>query len=112
MSLYQQGDIVVVNFPFTDISQTKKRPALVISNTTVNNTGDYLLVQITSQVKNDGFSVPILPQDFLQHPLPLTSFVRIHKIFLLNESLIVNKATSVSFHFQEDVTSRIISLLS
>jgi len=42
--LYAQGDIVVVSFPFTDISQTKKRPALVLSNHLVNQTGDYLLV--------------------------------------------------------------------
>lgn len=45
---YNQGDIVVVDFPFTDASQTKKRPALVLSNHTVNQTGDYLLVMITS----------------------------------------------------------------
>lgn len=38
---YQQGDIVVVDFPFTDVSQTKRRPALVLSNQTVNQTGDY-----------------------------------------------------------------------
>ena len=47
MAFYKQGDIVSVNFPFTDISQTKRRPALVISNDLVNQTGDYLLAQIT-----------------------------------------------------------------
>ena len=41
-SMYKQGDIVVVKFPFTDGSQFKKRPALVISNDIVNKTGDYL----------------------------------------------------------------------
>jgi len=44
MAQYQQGDIVTVDFPFTDISQTKRRPALVVSNEQVNETGDYLLV--------------------------------------------------------------------
>ena len=74
MPIYKQGDIVVVNFPFTDISQTKKRPALVVSNDNVNRTGDYLLVQITSQVKNDGLSLPISITDFANNALPLTSF--------------------------------------
>ena len=50
---YSQGEIVVINFPFTDISGTKKRPALILSNDTINQTGDYLLAMITSQVKRD-----------------------------------------------------------
>lgn len=112
MSNYQQGDVVVVNFPFTDISQTKKRPALVISNGTVNQTGDYLLVQITSQVKNDGFSLPIAASDFIGKQLPLTSFVRLHKIFLLNESLIISKATIITPKFHQKLVAKITSLIS
>jgi mRNA interferase MazF len=51
---YRQGDIVWVDFPFMDGSQIKPRPALIISNETVNQTGDYILVQITSKIKRDG----------------------------------------------------------
>lgn len=93
---YSQGEIVVVNFPFTDISGTKKRPALILSNNTVNQTGDYLLVMITSQVKRDGLSIPITSADFKATPLPLTSFIRIHKVFLLNESLISHRFSTVT----------------
>lgn len=46
--MYKQADIVVVKFPFTDGSEFKKRPALVVSNETINKNGDYLIVQITS----------------------------------------------------------------
>ena len=100
MAFYKQGDIVSVNFPFTDISQTKRRPALVISNDLVNQTGDYLLVQITSQVKNDGLSLPIQSADYANTPLQLISFIRLHKVFLLNESLIIKKSSELipSFH--------------
>jgi mRNA interferase MazF len=48
---YQRGDIVLVPFPFTDLSSTKKRPALIISNDEVNVTGDFTVVMITSQDK-------------------------------------------------------------
>lgn len=111
MPTYTQGDIIVVNFPFTDISQTKKRPALVLSNDAVNQTGDYLLVQITSQIKNDGLSLPILTTDFIQNPLPLTSFVRLHKIFLLNESLIIKKSTAITSTFHQSLVSKIVGLI-
>jgi mRNA interferase MazF len=47
---YKRGDIVIVNFPFSDLSKAKKRPALIISNHLVNRTGDYLLVQISSKI--------------------------------------------------------------
>ncbi len=112
MALYQRGDIVAVQFPFTDISQTKKRPALVISNDSVNATGDYLLIQITSQVKGDHLSISINDSDFVDNPLPLTSFVRVHKVFLLNESLITNHITSVNPPFTKLLVDALLKLIS
>ena len=75
--IYQQGDIVVVDFPFTDISQTKKRPALVLSNHIINQTGDYLLVMITSQVKYYGLSLPITSVDYTDS---IVSVDQLHQI--------------------------------
>ncbi len=111
MATYKQGDIVVVNFPFTDMTQTKKRPALIISNQQVNQTGDYLLVQLTSQVKNDTLSLSILPTDYAFRPLPLDSYVRLHKIFLLNESLILHKASAVNIPFFNNLIVAILKLI-
>jgi len=48
---YSQGDIIWVDFPFTDGFQSKPRPALIISNKIVNDTGDYIHLQITSKIK-------------------------------------------------------------
>lgn len=112
MAIYKQGDIVTVNFPFTDISQTKRRPALVISNDLVNKTGDYLLVQITSQVKNDGLSLPINFEDYVNNPLQLASFVRLHKVFLLNESLIIKKSSEIKLSFRQRLSSAFQKLIS
>jgi len=108
---YSQGDIVVVDFPFTDVSQTRKRPALVLSNQTVNQTGDYLLVMITSQVKHDGLSLPIAPTDHADRPLPLTSFVRVHKIFLLNESLVSYRFSEVTSSLRQAVSRQLAELM-
>ena len=47
---YRRGDIVLVPFPFTDLSSTKKRPALVVSPDKFNeHAQDVVLVAITSQ---------------------------------------------------------------
>lgn len=110
--MFEQGDIVSVAFPFTDASTSKKRPALILSNQKVNQTGDYLMVQITSKVNNDGLSMNMKNSDFLIKILPLRSYIRIHKIFLLNESLILNKITRVSDKFRKHLAIRITELIN
>ena len=108
---YNKGDIVIIGFPFSDLSRTKKRPALIISNDTVNNTGDYLMVQVTSKIRNDSLSLPINKSDFVNgKELPLQSCIRLHKIFLLNESLIIYKNTAVNTDFLDSVVSKISAL--
>jgi len=47
---YRRGDIVLVSFPFTDLSSSKRRPALVVSPDAFNQTmQDLVLAAITSQ---------------------------------------------------------------
>ena len=109
--VYQRGDIVVVPFPFSDGSNAKKRPALVISNADVNKSGDYILVQITSKEKNDDLSIAIKSTDFIDTPLPLNSFVRCHKIFVLNHSFILYKVCSVKESFLKTLIKKINTLI-
>ncbi|MBN2764719.1 MAG: type II toxin-antitoxin system PemK/MazF family toxin [Bacteroidales bacterium] len=109
---YKKGDFVIIGFPFSDLSITKKRPALIISNDTVNNTGDYLMVQITSKIRNDSLSLPINKSDFVNgKELPLKSCIRLHKIFMLSESLIISKNTTVNSGFLNSVVEKITKLI-
>ncbi|MBK7637698.1 MAG: type II toxin-antitoxin system PemK/MazF family toxin [Saprospiraceae bacterium] len=108
--MYKQADIVVVKFPFTDGSEFKKRPVLIISNEDVNKTGDYLIIQITSNLNNDGLSIAIEDTDCLQ-PLPLASYIRSHKIFTIHKSLILSKITSVNPTFLKSVSDKVYSLI-
>lgn len=51
---YKRGDIVLVSFPFTDLSSSKRRPALVVSPDPFNERGqDLVVVAITSQMPED-----------------------------------------------------------
>lgn len=108
--MYSQGDIIVVKFPFTDGSEFKKRPALVVSNNIVNQKEEYLIAQITSKVNNDGLSIAINDKDCL-HPLPLKSYIRPHKIFTVHQGLILSKITSVKPDFINIVAKKIYSLI-
>lgn len=52
MTTYEFGDVILVPFPFTDQSASKKRPAVVISSTAYHSDRpDVILMAITSQVR-------------------------------------------------------------
>jgi mRNA interferase MazF len=54
MTRYEPGDIVLVRFPFTDFSSTKKRPALVLSTPGLTaRQGDVVVLALTSQPQRD-----------------------------------------------------------
>ena len=61
METFVKGDVIVLQFPFSDLSSVKKRPALVIS---VFEGDDLLLCQITSQIQSDIYSIRVSDFDF------------------------------------------------
>ena len=61
--MYQPTEIVMLPFPFTDLSSIKKRPVLVM--TQADNRGDMLVAQITSKSSYLD-AVPIVASDVLQ----------------------------------------------
>lgn len=88
MGVFTRGHLVVVSFPFSDLSGSKLRPALVIGKATQ---GDYILCQLTSKdYHTDGIEID--PQkDVSNGKLRGTSYVRPLKIFTANGSLIKGK---------------------
>lgn len=108
--MYQRGDIVSVPFPFTDLSQVKLRPALVISGSIVNDSGDVILVMITSVSKADGISISI-SVDNVSIPLPKNSFVRCHKVVTISQSLIQKTISKARIDFVDQIADKIQSLI-
>lgn len=108
--MYIQGDIVSVPFPFTDLSSAKLRPAIVVSNNYIDNTGDVIIVMVTSQYKMDGVNIPIGPND-IDIELPKQSYVRCHRIVTIDNDIIANKIGSLSAEYLTVVLSKIKSIL-
>ena len=100
----------MVRFPFTNGSEFKRRPALIISNERIDKTEDFLLVQITSKFKNDNLSINIEDNDCTQ-PLPLKSFIRPHKIFTVHKSLIIMKINEVKSGYLKMISDNIYDLI-
>ncbi len=94
--MLNQGDIVLVPFPFTDQSGTKFRPAIIISNPKVNKTNDVILAQITSTIRKDEFSY-VLENRNLSIPLHKKDCeVRCHIITAISKSLIKMKISALN----------------
>ena len=93
MGKFIKGDIVVLNFPFSDLSGAKRRPALVIS---VLDGDDIILCQITTRSKTDKYSIKLEPEDFIENNLAVESIVRPNKIFTADESIILYTACKIS----------------
>src|SRR5438874_7659692 len=93
---YKRGDIVLVPFPFTDLSSSKRRPALIISPDSFNTAKqDVVLVAITSQIGTDPRAIALEEHDFVGGKLPKASIIRITKLFTIHSALIVKRLCSV-----------------
>jgi mRNA interferase MazF len=77
------GDIVVVPFPFSDLSQSKRRPALVLAALTGD---DLILCQITSRSVGDLYAVEIDAEDFISGSLNQVSNIRPNRLFTADRS--------------------------
>ena len=88
MGAFAAGSVVLVRFPFSDLSQTKLRPAVVIAD---SGRGDWHLCQITSNAYGDPQAVQISDSDFQSGSLRLVSYARPLKLFTAHESLIASR---------------------
>ena len=86
----EQGDIVLIPVPFTDLSSQKRRPVIVISNNAYNHkTRDFVVVAMTSNLEAVDFSFTITSSDLERGSLNRPGKVRVDKIYTLSQSIIV-----------------------
>ncbi len=107
---FAKGDIVIIPVPFTDNIGYKLRPAVVISDTTVHQTGDVMIVQITSKLKQDKLNIT-LTNDDVTEALPFKSYIRAHKIFVLEQGLIKGKVSRLKTAKYQELIQRINQII-
>jgi len=90
----KQGDLVVLAFPYADMTHSKWRPAVVISNERYNARANVLLAGIYS--KEQPFSIPIDNKDILRGELRKLSYVSVQNIFSADKSVVKGPAGTLN----------------
>ncbi|MCF2498781.1 type II toxin-antitoxin system PemK/MazF family toxin [Dyadobacter chenhuakuii] len=108
MEKYLKGEVVVIPFPFSDLSGSKRRPAVVIADL---DGDDIILCQITSQHSRDNHAIPLNLKDFTNGSLPIDSYIRPARIFTADKNIIVRKAGMINSVLINRLTQSIIDIV-
>ncbi len=109
---FETFDVVVVPFPFTDRTTTKRRPALVLSDAKAFNkqVGQSVLAMITS-ARNPNWPLDVEIENLDSAGLPSASVVRM-KLFTLDDQLVIRKAGALAENDRKSVSTTLRRLLS
>ncbi|MHB1531427.1 type II toxin-antitoxin system PemK/MazF family toxin [Acidithiobacillus sp.] len=108
MGVLAAGHIVVLPFPFSDLSRNKYRPALVLADA---GRGDWIACQITSNPYADPRALALAEQDFDSGKLAHTSYVRPSKLFTAHADLMDHAVGTVTPYFPERAREAVIQVL-
>ena len=106
-----RGKVVVVPFPFSDLSNvTKRRPALVVADLSGD---DVILCQITSQkTQKDSYSIPITNADFSTGSLNQDSNVRPNRLFTADSNIIAYEVGALKDDKFDEVLKMLVSIIN
>jgi mRNA interferase MazF len=103
------GEVVVLPFPQTNLQAGKRRPALVVADLAGD---DFILCQITSQARSDGYSVPLTLTDFERGRLATDSYLRPNRLFTVEAQVVLYTAAKVKAARLNEVRSKIRELFA
>jgi mRNA interferase MazF len=103
--MFNQKDIVLIPFPYSDLTLSEKRPALIISNEKINKMQDRICCLITTKSHKD--DLLITKDSFEIGALPFKSFIKPHRIFTIHEGIIIKKFCTINDNLHNKVISRL-----
>jgi len=109
MGRFVKGDVVVVPFPFSDLSSSKRRPALVV--TQLSGDDDVILCQITTPHRADGYSILLSTADFASGSLKHDSTIRPNRLFTADSNIIAYCAGKLSQEKVREVVEKIVQII-
>jgi mRNA interferase MazF len=108
MERLMKGEVVILEFPFSNLIQAKRRPSLVIK---VPKGDDVIVCQITGMPYENSVEIPIKIEDFHKGCLKVDSYIRMDKIFSIEKSLVKYKAGSLKQDKFNEIVDKICFFL-
>ena len=108
MARFVKGDVVVVPFPFSDLSQAKRRPALILAELEGD---DRILCQITSQRLGHQYAIQLDDEDFAEGSLKRKSNIRPNRIFTVDMRIILYRIGHLKAGKLDEVIDQVIRIL-
>ena len=108
MATFVKGDVVVLPFPYSDLSQSKRRPAIIIS---VLAGYDLIICQMTTQAKTDADALPLNNADFATGSLDRDSNIRPNKLFTADSRIILYRVGSIKQSKLDEIVNRIAEVI-
>ncbi len=110
--MFKQGDIIIVPFPFSNLSSIKQRPVIVLSKTKDNEVSeDIITCGITSNLRGIKHSILIDNSNLEEGKIPKESRVKVDKIFTIEKSIIKKRIARLNKETFEKVKSEFINLV-
>ncbi len=105
-----KGDVVILLFPFSDLSSSRKRPAVVVAKLSGD---DLILAQITSSVvRSDEYTIHLEAEHFKQGQLSISSLIRPNKLFTADKSIILSKVGSLREDKVKEVQNLVVQIMT
>lgn len=102
------GAVVLVPFPFSDLSASKRRPAVVLA---AAGRGDWILCQVTSNPYGDPLAIQLNVSDFSAGSRQAVSYARPGKLFTANTTLIVAEIGTLTTSAFSTVVDAVVDLI-
>ena len=109
MERFVKGDIVVLPFPYTDLSSAKKRPALIVATLKGDN---IILAQITTKERNDEDSIILKKSDFSSGMLKVDSKIMPSILFTAESFSVDYKAGKIKPEKIKEVQNKLIEVFT
>ncbi|MDP2766022.1 MAG: type II toxin-antitoxin system PemK/MazF family toxin [Candidatus Methanoperedens sp.] len=113
MSL-KQGSIVLVDFSYSDLKETKFRPALVISNSEYNESSiDVVVLRVTSRGRDRKWESEILKDDLAEGILDIEpSYVKVDSLYTVEKKIIRKIVARLKDEKIKEVRKQLLELFS
>ena len=100
--------VVSVRFPFSDLSRTKLRPAVILADV---GRDDWILCQVTSKPYGDTRAIVLTEESFATGSLRVTSSARPGKLFTANRELMMDQVGTLKEETFKQIIEAVVEVL-